>query len=140
MEDKKARPKGALEIVRQQFRPVEFSDWKPNPKDIRPDGTMKGLGFLGPLKRPDGGVSTEISVGVGLGKKEMDIPMMVPTLAKHEVDFLLNTPEDKLQTADENLYKSILDKAVEHAKMRLELGKSVFAEDGESPDSPPSFE
>ena len=127
-------------MVRQQLRPIEFSDWKPNPKDIRLDGTMKGLGFLGPLKRPDGGVSSEISVGVGFGNKEMDIPMMVPTLAKHEVDFLLNTPEEKLQESDENLYKSILDKAVEHARMRLKSNKSVFAEDGETPDAPPSFE
>jgi hypothetical protein len=140
MEYKKEKPKGALEMVRQQLRPIEFSDWKPNAKDIRPDGTIKGLGFLGPLKRPDGGVSTEISVGVGLGGKEIDIPMMVPNLAKHEIDFLLNTPEDKLIEADKNLYKSIVDKAVEHAKMRLKSGKSVFAEEGETPDVPPSFE
>lgn len=139
MPQPKNKPKGALQAVKEQLKPIEFSDFKPSPNDVRPDGTMKGLGFLGPLKRPDGRVSTEISVGVGLGGKEMDIPMMVPTLAKHEIDFLLNTPEDKLKDADPSMYKSIIDKAVEHAKMRMELGKSVFAEDGETPDSPPSL-
>jgi hypothetical protein len=36
----------------------------------RPDGSAKGGGYFGELKRPDGGVSTEISVGVGIDGKE----------------------------------------------------------------------
>jgi hypothetical protein len=140
----KNKPKGALEVVKQQLRPLEFSDWRPDPnnpspRDFRPDGTKKGLGFLGPLKRPDGGVSSELSVGVELDGKEMNIPTFIPTLARHEVDYLLTTPEDKIQTIDPDLYKSILDKAVKHATMRMKSGKSVFAEEGESPKTPPDL-
>jgi hypothetical protein len=85
----------------------------------RPDGTPKGKGFLGELKRPDGNVSTEISVGVNIGGKEMDIPTLVPTLTKAEVDSLLkgDAPSD-----------AIVRKAVDHAKKRIAEGKSVFAD------------
>ena len=85
----------------------------------RPDGTPKGRGFLGELKRPDGKVSTEISVGVNIGGKEMDIPTLVPTLTKAEVSSLLkgDRPSD-----------AIVQKAVDHAKQRIAQGKSVFAD------------
>ncbi len=85
----------------------------------RPDGTPKGRGFLGELKRPDGKVSTEISVGVNIGGKEMDIPTLVPTLTKAEVSSLLkgDRPSDV-----------IVQKAVDHAKQRIAQGKSVFAD------------
>lgn len=86
---------------------------------LRADGTQKGTGFLGELKRPDGKVSTEISVGVNLDGKEMDIPTLVPTLTKPEVDSLLSgqRPSD-----------AIVQKAVDHARMRMSQGKSVFAD------------
>jgi hypothetical protein len=133
------KPKGALEVVKQQLKPLEFSDWKPNPKDVRADGTLKGLGFLGPLKRPDGGISSEITEGVEFDGKETDVPLMVPTLARHEVGYLLSTPVDKIRETDPALYKSILDKAVKHATMRIKSGKSIFAEEGESPKTPPDL-
>ena len=46
----------------------------------RTDGTKKGPGYFGELKRPDGSVSTEISVGVGFDDGEHEIPTLVPTL------------------------------------------------------------
>lgn len=85
----------------------------------RADGTPKGRGFLGELKRPDGNVSTEISVGVQINGKETDIPTLVPTLTKDEIQSLLNG--DKPSDA-------IVQKAVDHAKMRISQGKSVFAD------------
>lgn len=88
----------------------------------RPDGTQKNTGFLGELKRPDGGVSTEISVGVNIGGKEMDIPTLVPTLTKPEIDSLL---------AGEKPSDAIVQKAVDHAKQRIADGKSVFADNSE---------
>jgi len=85
----------------------------------RADGTEKGPGFLGELKRPDGKVSTELSIGVTLDSKETEIPTLVPTLTQKEVDYLLegNKPT-----------KEIVDKAVEHAKERMDQGLSPFAE------------
>lgn len=83
----------------------------------RADGTPKGSGFLGVLKRPDGGVSTEISVGVNLDGKEIEIPTLVPTLSKEEVDYLLGGGKPT---------KTIIDKAVSHAISRMKNGLSPF--------------
>lgn len=88
----------------------------------RQDGTDKGLGFFGELKRPDGDVSTELSIGVNLGGKETEIPLIVPTLDKVELDYLLSggkaTP-------------AIIQKSVNHALSRLQSKQSPFAEEGE---------
>jgi len=90
----------------------------------RQDGTKKGNGFLGALSRPDGDVSTELSVGVNIGGKEVEIPALVPTLTKQEVDHLVNggDPTD-----------AIVNKAAAFAKSRIAQGKSPFAAAEESP-------
>jgi hypothetical protein len=85
----------------------------------RSDGTPKGKGFLGELKRPDGKVSTELSIGVNFDGKETEIPSLVPTLTKPEIDHLLNGGQPT---------KQIIDKAVEHARSRMSQGKSPFKE------------
>src|SRR5689334_1811887 len=62
----------------------------PRPPDsLRPDGTTKGRGFFGPLSRPDGSVSSEISIGVNIDGRELDIPTLVPTLTESERTWLL---------------------------------------------------
>lgn len=85
----------------------------------RSDGSHKGPGFLGELKRPDGRVSTELSVGVEFDGQEREIPLLVPSLSQREIDLLLagEEPTDK-----------IMDKAVAHARKRIAAGKSPFAE------------
>lgn len=93
----------------------------------RPDGSQKGNGFLGPLRRPDGGVMTEYSVGVEINGKEMDIPTLVPTLTKREINHILNIKEG------DRLPPEIIDKAVAFAEKRIKEGKPVFAEPNESP-------
>lgn len=92
----------------------------------RVDGTKKGAGFFGVLKRPDGGVSTEISMGVGIDGKETEIPLIVPSLSKQELDYLLKTPIKSKKFFD-NMPPSILEKAYDHAVMRMDQGKSPFA-------------
>jgi hypothetical protein len=92
----------------------------------RPDGTQKGLGWLGMLPRPDGGVSTELSAGVEIGGKETLIPLLVPTLAPDEVNWLLKAAEDDPQFFNK-MPPSILDKAVQHATQRIHLGLNPFA-------------
>lgn len=84
---------------------------------LRVDGTRKGEGFLGVLKRPGGGVSTELSIGVSLNGQETEIPTLIPTLSTEERDFLLqgNKPS-----------KAIVRKAVSHARMRRAQGLSPF--------------
>ena len=93
----------------------------------RPDGSEKGAGFLGVLKRPDGGISTEISVGLPIGGKEMDVPTLVPTLTEDEKNWLLTHDiKDKIP-------ESIMKKAKTHAEERIKAGKSPFASREEEP-------
>jgi len=96
--------------------------------NLRADGTKKGQGFLGELKRSDGRISTEISIGVEIDGKETEIPSLVPGLEKKEIDYLLNTnlSPEMWQTPTG---KSIMTKAIAHAKKRIAEGKSVFAEE-----------
>ena len=88
----------------------------------RIDGTDKGLGFFGAMKRPDGGISTELSIGVQIKGKEIQIPTLIPTLSKQEIDSLLSG-EDPSPT--------IVQKAVDFANQRIAQGKSPFAQQGE---------
>lgn len=94
----------------------------------RADGSEKGPGYFGELARPDGGISTEISIGIDLGGGEIEIPLIVPGITKKELDSLLAgdppTPE-------------LVDKAAHHAMKRLNKGKSPFAGPGEQV-APPS--
>ena len=113
--------------VGKGFDPNNPSTW-----GKRPDGSQKGAGYFGVLKRPDGNVSTEISIGVGLGGKEMDIPLIVPTLTKSELNKLLSMPLGK----NFNPPESIIKKAVDHARMRIDQGKSPFAAPGEQMEMP----
>ncbi len=85
--------------------------------NLRPDGTLKGQGFLGSLKRPDGGISTELSISVGVEGKEILIPSLVPTLTKGEINYLLGGGE---------MTEAIRNKAVEHAMQRKKKGLSPF--------------
>jgi hypothetical protein len=109
--------------------------FKSDPNSLRPDGTMKGSGFLGGMKRLDDptGVSSEISIGVDWGSGEKLIPTMVPTLDSNEINYLLSTPEDKIFEINPDLGKSIQKKAVEHAIKREQQGLPYFAQENESP-------
>jgi hypothetical protein len=93
----------------------------------RPDGTPKGAGFLGVLRRPDGGVSTEISIGVNIDGKEIEIPTIVPTLSRDEVQQVLRLSDDQ------KIPEPIVQKAVAFARERMKAGKPVFATPDESP-------
>lgn len=81
----------------------------------RRDGTLKGPGWLGNLKHSNGKTSTELSIEVD-GE---DIPSLVPTLNKEEVDHMLS---GKRPTSE------IVRKAVEHARKRRAEGKSPYKE------------
>lgn len=91
---------------------------------MRQDGTRKGQGFLGPLRFHDGRTSTELSVGVNLDGKDMEIPTLVPTLSPNEIQHLLRggTLDKGNPVAD-----SIVQKAMDHARMRMQGKLPVFA-------------
>ena len=103
--------------------------WAPNPDDLRPDGTQKGAGFLGPLVRPDGKTSTEISISTdAVGKK--DFPLLVPTLTKDELATILAIPVDDPKFFDK-VPQSAIKKAETFAEGRLKEGKPLFWQPGE---------
>jgi hypothetical protein len=92
----------------------------------RADGSDKGNGWLGLMNRPDGKVSSEISIGVNLGGKEVEIPTMVPTLDKNEVNYLLQNPVGP-EMFKTTMGRKIMQKAVDHARRRMSGGLSPFA-------------
>jgi hypothetical protein len=88
----------------------------------RPDKTKKGLGYFGELERPDGtGVMTEYSIGVPINGEEMDVPTLVPTLTPDEIRLILHMQDG------EDMPRSIVHKAIDHAHQRLSEGKPIFA-------------
>lgn len=87
----------------------------------------KGTGWLGPMKAKSGDISTEISMGTSIGGKEVEIPLMVPTLNSKEIRYLLDTSLDDPKFYDK-MPKTIIQKAIEHASMRMKQGKSPFKE------------
>jgi hypothetical protein len=93
------------------------------PWGYRVDGTPKGPGWFGPIPLPDGRVATEIGIGVELDGVETEIPSIVPTLSRDELDHLISggwpTPE-------------MIQKAVTFAVLRRLMGQSVWAREGES--------
>lgn len=87
----------------------------------RHDGTPKASGYFGELGRPDGNISTELSIGVNIDGKEIEIPTLVPTLTEDERDSLL---------AGGEITREVVDKAVSHALSRMREGASPFSQGG----------
>lgn len=100
------------------FEPLEEEEDLPA-YGLRPDGTPKGRGWLGPIRLENGQVATELSVGVSLNGKERLIPAIVPGLTNAEIEYMKKGGDPR-----EN--KQIMDKAIAHARRQLESGKSPF--------------
>ncbi len=100
----------------------------PEKPPLRPSGSPKGVGFLGELKLPGGGIATEFSVGTtDVTGEELNIPTLVPTLTKKEIELMVNDIIPNKKKVPDAIFK----KAVAHAKKRIKQGKSVFFERGE---------
>ena len=95
-------------------------------KNARTYCQQKGSGFFGLLKRPDGKVSTEISIGLDVGGKEINVPLLVPSLTFEELNYLLQSNTDSKDFI-KNLPPSIMEKAYNHAQERIKAGISPFA-------------
>jgi hypothetical protein len=94
------------------------------PADMyRRDGSIKSAeGYLGPVtNKNDGKTMTELSIGVQIDGREVEIPAMVPTLSESEIEMLRN-----IRVGIDPIPRSIQQKAVEHARPLLEAGESPF--------------
>ena len=89
---------------------------------LRDDGTEKGIGFLGRQKMTDGSgrVVTDMTVrgGFRVDGISQKYPLLVSTLNKAEVEILMRGGK---------IPDSIRNKAIEHAKDRMEKGLSPFS-------------
>lgn len=90
-------------------------------------GPPKGLGYFGPLTRPDdpNTVMSEYSLNGDINGKPTEYPSIVPTLSKDELTSILNSKEGQ------PLPQSVLQKAQAYATQRVNAGQSPFAEWGE---------
>jgi hypothetical protein len=94
------------------------------PADMyRRDGSVKSSeGYLGPqTNKHDGKIMTELSIGVEIDGREVEIPAMVPTLTQSEIEILRN-----IRVGIDPIPRSIQQKAVDHAMPLLNSGKSPF--------------
>lgn len=93
----------------------------------RPDGSPKGAGYYGEVQNPykPGEYKTEWTIGVTVGGKPMEIPVMVPGLTQQELRSVLQSQDPK------DIPESVVLKAVAHAKARIQQGKSPYAVPGE---------
>ena len=110
---------------------MQEGEERPQPRfGYRPDGTPKGDGWLGVLPMADGNVATEYSMqsqAVKVGDKMVDFPTLVPTLSSEEVNLMLSDIIPNRKPIPE----PIVQKAIKHAKGRLDKGLSPFKELGE---------
>jgi len=113
--------------------PVRASEGAGKVYGLRNDGkTFKGSGWLGELKTSDGGVATEYSTqseAVKVDGRRIDFPSLVPTLTPEEV----KTMTDDVIPNHKAVPEGIMQKAVDHALLRIGQGASVWANDGNPP-------
>ncbi|HEX7767994.1 MAG TPA: hypothetical protein VF443_14880 [Nitrospira sp.] len=103
------------------------------PDWLREDGTLKGLGFLGPLRLPNG-VASEFSIADSEQLKDanghyLDYPSLVPTLSRGEVQAVLRAASDP--THKTKLPDSVYSKAEAFALQRRKEGLPLFARPNE---------
>ena len=87
----------------------------------REDGSLKGSGWLGLVPRKDGGVSTELSMGIEMDGREVLMPLMVPTLTQGELDYLVNDHRQGMEVPE-----TIRRKSIDHGIMQMRKGQSPF--------------
>jgi len=98
----------------------------------RSDGSKKSAtGYLGPVENlVTGGTMTEFTTeweDMGI-----EIPTMVPTLSSEEIEYMQRMVPGQGWDRSKPMDASILQKAKDHARMRLEQGKSPYYQDREN--------
>ena len=88
----------------------------------RVDGSPKGSGFHGDIKTNSGKVMTEVSIGVNLSGKEIQIPLIIPNSSPSDLRFLANGGKAT---------KAMVNKAVASARKRIKEGRSPFLDEAD---------
>lgn len=106
--------------------------WQPNENDVRHNSSeLKGTGAKGVIDMTDGSgnVMTELSVGVNIDGKNVEIPAIVPDLNSDEMEYLK-------AGGDPRTSQSIMKKAIDSATARMANGQSPFFANSETPKAP----
>ena len=100
---------------------------------LRADGSTKSArGYLGQVvNNVSGGTMTEFATDMQYKGKSIDVPTMVPTQSKEAIAYMQNMEPGKGWNMKDPMAKEIINKAREHARMRLEQDKNPFYQDGE---------
>lgn len=93
----------------------------------RPDGTKKGKGFLGEIKRPDGTIMTEVTMGFEIDGKETNLPLITKNSTKEDIEYLKNV-DIKGKDFLKNAPAGLVDRAITHAMNRKKAGLPVYAD------------
>jgi hypothetical protein len=113
-----------------------YDPYTDDPSQSRPDGSIKGKGWLGKFKNAKGQDVSEYSVGVPsdelygmdlpkgaiLHKSETLIPTLVPDLDDNEIESVIKATENE----NKELPDEVMRKAFSHAQRQLSQGKSQF--------------
>ena len=101
----------------------------------RPDGSKKGMGWLGEIQLANGGIATEYTVqsdAVQQGGRRIDFPTLVPTLSAEEIVIL----KDDIIPNGKAVPEPIMQKAIKHANEQISKNRSVFAEETNKTEKP----
>mgnify|MGYP007071606446 CR=1 FL=1 len=93
----------------------------------RPNGTKKGKGFLGEVKRPDGTVMTEVTTKMNVDGKDLEFPLITKNSTKEDLEYLKKAD---LKSTDfiKNAPAGMVDRAITHAMNRKKAGLPVYAD------------
>lgn len=103
--------------VRREATPEEIAEW-----GTRQNGDPKNAGWRGILYDGEGGVMTEVSIGVQIDNQEVQIPLIVPATTNEQLDTIAKIATD--ETVEVPI--QLKNKAVEWALERITENKSPF--------------
>lgn len=114
----------SVTAARRDATAEELLQWggRYNPATGKMNGDQKQAGWRGILSDGKGGVMTEVSTGVKIDGKEVEIPLIVPESTKEDLQRIAKIANGELTDIPEDL----LEKALSFAKKRIAEGKSAF--------------
>ena len=110
--------------ARRNATAADLAQWgkRYNPATGKMDGDQKQAGWRGILSDGKGGVMTEVSAGVTIDGKEVEIPLIIPESTQEDLKRIAQVANGELT----DIPVDLMDKAMEFAKKRLAEGKSPF--------------
>lgn len=97
----------------------DAAQWEPNVNDLRPDGSRKGMGWLGRIPTADGGVMTEQTAEMDVNGETIAFPLIHPGSTKEDLDIMAKGGR---------LPRESVMKALDHALERRSKGLSPYNE------------